>query len=73
MLTLRGFSPSGGQTPRDFDITPDGKFLIVGNQDSGELVVFSIDNRSGGLREVSRTACGSVTAVLTAVIGEGTD
>ena len=70
-LTLCGIFSSGGKTPRDFDITPDGAFLIVGNQDSDALVVFSIDGQSGGLREVSRAACGSVTAVLIAEMGEG--
>jgi len=29
-----------GRTPRNFNISPDGKHLIVANQDSNNLVVF---------------------------------
>jgi 6-phosphogluconolactonase len=40
-LTLLGHVSARGQTPRDFDIDPLGKFLIVANQ-SGTLAVFTI-------------------------------
>jgi len=53
-LTLTGHFSSGGEIPRDFDITPDGKFLICSNQASGNLVVFSIDAETGALTELSR-------------------
>jgi 6-phosphogluconolactonase len=36
-----------GQTPRDFNVTPNGKFVIVGNQDSNEVRVFSLDAETG--------------------------
>ena len=29
--------------PRDFDLTPDGRFLLAANQDSDSLCVFEID------------------------------
>ena len=70
LLSPPFFQPTGGRTPRDFDISPSGEFLIAGNQESDELVVFSIDTQSGKLTELSRTACGSVTSVLIADIGE---
>ena len=41
-----------GKTPRNFNITNDGKFLIVGNKDSKQLVTFSINNNSGKLTKL---------------------
>ncbi len=62
-LVSLGHVPTGGSIPRDFDLTPEGDLLIVGNQESDEMVVFAIDGDTGALREVSRAACASVTAV----------
>ncbi|CAF1003970.1 unnamed protein product [Adineta steineri] len=45
-----------GQTPRNFNITPNGKYLIVANQDSNNLVVFSIDSTTGKLTATGSTA-----------------
>ena len=39
--------PSGGKTPRDFAIDNSGRFLLVCNQDSDNLTIFSIDKNSG--------------------------
>ncbi len=36
--------PCGGRGPRDFILTPDGKFLITANENSGNLAVFSVKN-----------------------------
>ena len=55
---------TGGRVPRDFALTPEGGHLIVGNQESDELVVFSVDEENGALTEVSRAACPSVTSVV---------
>jgi 6-phosphogluconolactonase len=49
-LTLTSHQPSGGKTPRHFNVDPSGRFLIAANQDSNNLVVFSIDPKSGELR-----------------------
>ena len=35
--------PTGGKTPRQFEIDPTGAYMLVGNQDSGAVVVFRID------------------------------
>lgn len=35
---------SGGQTPRSFEITPDGKYLLVANQDSHQIQLFDIQS-----------------------------
>lgn len=34
--------PSGGAWPRDFDVDPNGEFLIAANRDSNNLAVFKI-------------------------------
>ena len=38
---------SEGVAPRNFAITPDGKFLLCGNQNSDEIVVFARDLENG--------------------------
>ncbi|CAF2537810.1 unnamed protein product [Rotaria sp. Silwood2] len=45
-----------GQTPRNFNILPDGTHLIVANQDSNNLVVFSIDMNTGTLTATNSSA-----------------
>lgn len=40
---------SGGRTPRSCAITPDGRWLLVANQDSGELTPFAVDRTDGRL------------------------
>lgn len=68
LLTLLHIQKTGGQTPRDFDITPAGDYLIVGHQVSHDLVVFGIAAENGALHEVSRTPCGAVTSVYIAAL-----
>ena len=64
-LTLTGHYSSGGEIPRDFDITPDGKFLIASNQQSGNLVVFRIDQETGALIKLSEVEnVGTPTCVV---------
>lgn len=41
--------PCGGKTPRSFCVDPGGKFLVVANQESGNLCVFKIDENTGKL------------------------
>ncbi|NLB77354.1 MAG: lactonase family protein, partial [Clostridiaceae bacterium] len=45
--------PCGGDTPRNFAIDPTGKFVLVCNQDTDNICVFSIDNDTGKLTKVS--------------------
>jgi len=42
-------TPTGGQTPRNFNLDPSGKWLIAANQRSDNIVVFRIENGSGKL------------------------
>jgi 6-phosphogluconolactonase len=53
----------GGRTPRHFALDPTEKFILVANQDSGEVVVFSRDRDMGVLADtgsrmkLSQPAC----------------
>lgn len=38
-----------GKTPRNFTIDPSGRWLLVGNQDSDAIVVFTRDHKTGTL------------------------
>lgn len=41
-LKETGRWPSGGRTPRDLTLSPDGRFLLVANQDSDRICVFGV-------------------------------
>jgi 6-phosphogluconolactonase len=47
MLQMKGHQNVKGATPRNFVIDPSGKFLLVANQDSGNVVTFRIDESTG--------------------------
>lgn len=38
-----------GRAPREFTLSPDGRFLLIANQDSHQVCVFARDPRSGRL------------------------
>jgi 6-phosphogluconolactonase len=44
-LELKTITDSGGAGPRDFNIDPAGNFLLAANQNSDNLLVFSIDKQ----------------------------
>ena len=48
-LTLVEYVSTQGETPRNFNLDPTGKFLIAENQRSNNVVVFSIDQDTGKL------------------------
>ena len=49
-LTVVGFQPTGLH-PRNFIITPNGKFLLAANKDSNSIQVFEINKKTGLLKE----------------------
>ena len=49
-LTVVGHQPTG-RHPRNFIITPNGKFLLVANLNSNLIQVFEIDRKTGLLNE----------------------
>ena len=66
-LELLRHEPCGGKIPRDFLLTPDGRFLLVGNQDSDTVCVFAADGESGALTPVwTQEAVGAVTVLALA-------
>ena len=48
-VTLVEHTPTGGKTPRNFNVDPSGHFLLAANQDSGNVLAFSIDPKTGHL------------------------
>lgn len=48
-LTAKGHTPTGGKTPRNFNVDPTGTFLLAANQSTNDVVVFKIDPNSGDL------------------------
>ena len=49
LLMLVEYAPTGGQTPRNFAITADDRFVLVANQDSNNIISYRIDPSSGRL------------------------
>jgi 6-phosphogluconolactonase len=47
LLTMAGHSTCGGDWPRNFTLDPEGRFILVGNQKSGNISIFGIDGKSG--------------------------
>ncbi|MFT5525492.1 MAG: 6-phosphogluconolactonase, partial [Pirellulaceae bacterium] len=56
-LTAIGQTPTE-PNPRAFNISPSGKTLVAAGQDSGKLVTFRIDKRTGMLSKLKTTAIG---------------
>jgi 6-phosphogluconolactonase len=48
-LTLQGFVPALGQSPRNITIDPTGRYFFAANQFSSNVVIFSVDAKSGQL------------------------
>ena len=55
MLTLVQQVPSYGKNPRDFAIAPDGRFLLLANQDSDTIFIYRIDKSTGKLTRTGNT------------------
>lgn len=53
-LQLRGFQSTLGIQPRNFVIDPSGKYLLVANQESSNIVVFKRDVKTGLLQPVGK-------------------
>ncbi|MDQ6678748.1 MAG: lactonase family protein [Acidobacteriota bacterium] len=54
-LTAAGQTPSGGKNPRNFAFDPTGKWMLVANQDSNNIVIYKVNRRSGELTATGRT------------------
>ena len=49
-LDVVDWESTRGEIPRGMNIDPSGTFLYAGNQNSDNIAVFRIDQRSGELR-----------------------
>lgn len=47
--------PTGGDQPRNFNLTPDGEWLLCANQTTDNLIVFKVDAATGRLAPTGRT------------------
>jgi 6-phosphogluconolactonase len=67
-LNIIGHELTQGATPRDFDLDPTGALLVVGNQDTDNVVSFRVDMDRGFLvstgmvAAVRRPSCVRVVA-----------
>jgi 6-phosphogluconolactonase len=64
-LRLLTFADCGGNWPRNFALSPDGRFILVANQYSGEVVSLPIQPGAGEIGEpAARTAVPDVACVV---------
>ena len=63
-LSPQGRTSCGGNWPRNFVIDPSGKYILVGNQKSGDISLFKIDEKSGIPLETSKNYKLSTPACL---------
>ncbi len=54
ILELVGHQSTFGRTPREFNLTPDGQWLLVANQDSDFIVVFKVNLEDGSLQKYKK-------------------
>ena len=54
MITLIGHQYTLGEKPRNFNFDPTGKFLLVGNENSDEIVIFKRDIKTGLLTDTGK-------------------
>jgi 6-phosphogluconolactonase len=46
-IATAGYTLCGGEWPRNFTLDPTGKYLLVGNQNSGNISLFTLDKKTG--------------------------
>ncbi|MEK7477318.1 MAG: lactonase family protein [Candidatus Coatesbacteria bacterium] len=63
-LTLVEIVPCGGGHPRNFTLSPDGRWLLCANMHSHNIVVFRRDSATGRLTRGSETAATSPTCLV---------
>jgi 6-phosphogluconolactonase len=63
-LSALEFTPLIGQTPRHFALDPAGAYMIVANQGSDNLMVYTVHPRTGQIRPVGRPVTGMATPTV---------
>ncbi|NJM06386.1 lactonase family protein [Candidatus Gracilibacteria bacterium] len=68
LLTLLGIPSCGGDWPRNFAVAPDGRYVLVANQYSGEVVVLPVQQEGEPLgAPVARVSVPTASCVVFAV------
>jgi 6-phosphogluconolactonase len=67
MLTAVGWAPTGGQTPRNFNIDPTGSYLYAANQGTSNIWAFQIDQATGLLSPLGEIKTGTPVDIVFAV------
>jgi 6-phosphogluconolactonase len=52
--SIIGFQPTSGKTPRNFNFDPSGNYLLVGNQETDEIVIFKRNTKTGLLTDTGK-------------------
>lgn len=55
VLSVIGFQPTLGIKPRNFSFDPTGNFLLVANQESGNISIFSVNHITGLLTDTGKS------------------
>lgn len=53
-LSMAGHQSTLGKTPRNFNFDPTGEFLLVGNQNEDQIVIFKRDKQTGLLTDTGQ-------------------
>ncbi len=56
MLTAAGHITGDIKIPRNFNIDPSGKWMLIASQDGGKVGVWELDRNSGNAKETAHTA-----------------
>lgn len=43
LLTMSQYLPTTGESPRDFNFTPNGKYILTGLQHSDRMAVYAVN------------------------------
>lgn len=54
-----------GKPPRNFAIDPTGRWLLVANQDTDNIFVYAINQRTGALTPTDQSVSASMPVCLT--------
>ncbi len=54
-LTAAGHITGDIKTPRNFNIDPSGKWMLIASQDGGKVGVWELDAKTGGAKETGNT------------------
>ncbi|HEY0433761.1 MAG TPA: beta-propeller fold lactonase family protein, partial [Chitinophagaceae bacterium] len=53
-IKLVGHQSTLGRTPRNFNFDPTGKFMLVADQNSDQIVIFKVDQSTGLLTDTGK-------------------